>query len=66
MTPGLIVTIIWIYFTIAGVIMKTLDSPEFSAFNFLADLLWPFTAWYRLSNYFLGHPVNMENFFLRK
>lgn len=66
MTPGLIVSIIWIYLTIAGIIMKTLDSPDYSAFDWFLDLGWLLTFWYRLPNYFLGHPVNMENFFLRK
>lgn len=61
-----IIAIGWIYFTIAGVIMKLLDSKDYSAFDWVLDIFWPLTAWYRLANYFLGQPINMENYFLRK
>lgn len=59
------VLVIYCYLTVAGLISKFLGYDD-DPIKILLDLFWPLTIWIRAANYYLGEPINMENFFLRK
>jgi hypothetical protein len=60
----MILIFFYMYWIVAGLLSKFMnfdDDPNI----FLIDMFWPLTVWYRLANHFLGHPIHMENYFLR-
>lgn len=61
----ILIFVIYAYISVAGLISRFIGDRD-DPITVVLDLIWPLTIWYRAANYYLGKPVNMENYFLRK
>lgn len=60
-----VIILIYAYVSIAGLCSRFLGDDD-SPLAVVLNLFWPLTIWYRAATHYLGKPVNMENYFLRK